>query len=45
SVAMDSAGDFVIAWDSNEFKYSGIYDKRYNSSGVAQGDPSFVTVN
>jgi len=40
SVAMDAAGDFVIAWCSNvqdQFGY-GIYARRYNSSGVAQGN-------
>jgi hypothetical protein len=39
SVAMDSAGNFVITWDSNgqDGSEGGIYAKRYNSSGVPQG--------
>jgi Bacterial Ig-like domain (group 3) len=39
SVAMDSTGDFVIAWQSygeDGSKY-GIYAQRYNAAGVAQG--------
>ena len=46
SVAMDSAGDFVIVWQSHYLDsigpvYSTYYDingQRYNSSGVGQGD-------
>jgi hypothetical protein len=39
SVAMDSAGNFVIAWQSygQESASDGIYAQRYNASGVAQG--------
>ncbi|HVX14224.1 MAG TPA: DUF4214 domain-containing protein [Pirellulales bacterium] len=39
TVAMDSAGDFVIAWASYEQDGSGygIYAQRYNSAGVAEG--------
>ncbi len=39
SVAMDAAGDFVIAWASNyEDGYgNGIYAQRYNAAGVPQG--------
>ncbi len=39
SVAMDAAGDFVVAWSSNGQDGSGygIYAQRYNSSGTAQG--------
>jgi len=39
SVAMDSAGDFVVTWQSNTQDGSGygIYAKRYNSSGAVQG--------
>jgi|GEM_PF-1010260 len=38
-VAMDSAGDFVVTWQSSGQDGSnyGIYARRYNSSGVAQG--------
>ena len=39
SIAMDSDGDFVIAWESftqDGFGY-GVYAQRYNASGVAQG--------
>ncbi len=40
TVAMDSAGDFVVAWQSygedGGFGY-GIYAQRYNAAGVAQG--------
>src|SRR5262249_46926165 len=39
SVAMDQAGDFVVAWDSlnQDGSYVGVYARRYNSAGVAQG--------
>jgi phosphoheptose isomerase len=39
SIAMDSDGDFVIAWQSNLQDGSdyGVYAQRYNASGVAQG--------
>ncbi len=39
SVAMDSAGDFVVAWQSNGNDGSeyGVYAQRYNASGAAQG--------
>jgi hypothetical protein len=38
SIAMDSAGDFVIAWlDGGTTQAGGVYAQRYNSSGVAQG--------
>lgn len=38
-VAMDSAGDYVIAWQSNyqDGSHSGIYAQRYNSVGTALG--------
>jgi hypothetical protein len=39
SVAMDSAGDFVVAWQSygQDGSSYGIYAKRYNAAGVVQG--------
>ena len=38
SIAMDSDGDFVIAWESVQDGYGfGIYAQRYNDTGVAQG--------
>ncbi len=39
TVAMDSKGDFVVAWtsDGQDGNLSGIYAQRYNSLGVAQG--------
>ena len=44
SIAMDSDGDFVIAWESGFFtgvgqdgSLYGIYAQRYNAEGVAQG--------
>lgn len=38
TVAMDAAGDFVVAWDSNQGGSTyGIYAQRYDSAGVAQG--------
>ena len=36
-VAMDSAGDFTIAYQGYDANLLGIFAKRYNSSGVAQG--------
>ena len=39
SVAMDAAGDFVVAWQSygQDGSGYGIYAQRYNAAGVAQG--------
>jgi hypothetical protein len=39
SIAMDSAGDFVITWYSNlqDGNGTGIYAQRYNAAGVVQG--------
>lgn len=39
SISMDSAGDFVVAWESNGLYGSsyGIYARRYNAATVAQG--------
>jgi hypothetical protein len=39
SVSLDSDGDFVVVWMSNEQDgiYYGIYGQRYNASGTAQG--------
>ena len=46
SVSMDSTGDFAVAWLSEES--GGIYARRYNASGVAQGSQfevnTFTTV-
>lgn len=39
SVAMDAAGDFVIAWANNlDLSGNGIFAQRYNATGVAQGN-------
>jgi hypothetical protein len=38
SVAMDSAGDFVVSWGSRDGSGFGIYAQRYNALGVAQGN-------
>jgi hypothetical protein len=38
AIAMDSIGDFVISWQSDQDGSSyGVYAQRYNSGGVAQG--------
>jgi hypothetical protein len=39
SVAMDSDGDFVVAWQSNgqDGSSQGVYARRYNAAGTAQG--------
>ncbi len=44
SVAMDSAGDFVVAWQSSgeDGNGYGIYAQRYNKSGAAQGTEFLV---
>ena len=44
SVAMDSAGDFVIAWWNRESapNGSGCYAQRYNAAGIAQGTETKV---
>jgi hypothetical protein len=38
TVALDAAGDFVVAWDSNGQDGSsyGVFGRRFNASGVAQ---------
>ena len=49
SVAMNASGDFVVAWQSKgqdnplaETTKSGIYARRYNASGAAQGGELLV---
>jgi hypothetical protein len=38
SVAMDAAGNFVIAWDgAGPAQTGGVFAQRYNAAGVAQG--------
>ncbi|HVA47496.1 MAG TPA: DUF4214 domain-containing protein [Pirellulales bacterium] len=38
TVAMDAAGDFVVAWDSDQGGSTyGIYAQRYNAAGAAEG--------
>ena len=39
AVAMDSDGEFVISWHSNgqDGSGNGVYAKRYNNTGIAQG--------
>ena len=39
SAAMDSTGDFVVAWNSylQDGSLDGVYAQRYNAAGVAQG--------
>lgn len=39
AVAMDSTGDFVVAWTSygQDGSYYGVYAQRYNATGAAQG--------
>src|SRR5205085_1058104 len=39
AVAVDAAGDFVIAWQSQDQDGSsdGVYAQRYSAAGVAQG--------
>ncbi len=36
-VAMDADGDFVVTWTSDDGWGIGVYARRYNSSGIAQG--------
>jgi hypothetical protein len=44
SIAMDSAGDFVIAWlDGGTAQTAGVYAQLYNSSGVAQGGNTAIS--
>jgi hypothetical protein len=44
TVAMDADGDFVVAWESvvQDGSSYGVYARRYNSAGVAQGDEFLV---
>ena len=38
AAAFDGAGNFVVAWDhADDGSYAGIFARRYDSSGVAQG--------
>jgi hypothetical protein len=39
SIAMDSDGDFVVAWESydQDGRRSGIYAQRYDAAGIAKG--------
>jgi hypothetical protein len=42
-VAMDSDGDFVITWSGpNDGSGDGIFARRFNADGVAQGDETFA---
>lgn len=46
SVAMDDAGDFVIAWNhkyDNGDKYTSVSAQRYNAAGVEQGSEFLVS--
>ena len=43
SVAMDSAGDFVVAW--MRFESYGVYAQRYNAAGAPQGSQIGVDTN
>ena len=36
-VAMDSNGDFVVAWEGEDADKEGIFARRFDSSGTAQG--------
>jgi len=46
SIAMDSDGNFTIAWESQQDGSSyGIYAQRYNASGVAQGSEFLVNTH
>jgi hypothetical protein len=47
SVAIDSDGDFVISWtsDDQDGSSSGIYSQRYDNTGVAQGSEFRVNTN
>ncbi|MDZ4689197.1 MAG: cadherin domain-containing protein [Planctomycetaceae bacterium] len=37
AVAMDADGDFVVTWTSPDGHDGGVFARRYNSAGVAQG--------
>jgi hypothetical protein len=45
SVAMDANGDFVITWQSNNQNGSGIYARRFNNTGEAQGQEFLVNTS
>ena len=36
-VGMDSSGDFVVAWEGEDAEDEGIFARRFDSSGAAQG--------
>ena len=37
SVAMDGSGNFVVAWEADDQDYGGIFARRFDASGTAQG--------
>ena len=37
NVAMNSSGNFVVTWSSQQWGHWNIYAQQYNASGVAQG--------
>jgi hypothetical protein len=41
-VAMDAAGNFVVAWEGADASEHGIFARRYNAAGVAQGNEFLV---
>lgn len=45
SIAMNSIGIFVVSWSSNDGNENGIYARRYNNAGTAQGDAFLVNTS
>ncbi|MGL5095271.1 MAG: hypothetical protein ACRDD1_06765, partial [Planctomycetia bacterium] len=45
AVAMDADGDFVVVWAGRGLYGDGIYARRYNAGGVAQGSEFSVVSN
>lgn len=44
SVSIDSTGDFVVAWQGPDANGYGVFARRYNPAGVAQGNEIAVNV-
>ncbi len=44
AVSIDTAGDFVVAWQSPDANGYGVFARRYNAAGAAQGTEFAVNV-
>lgn len=45
TIAMNDAGDFVISWTGPDVDGNGVYARRFNAAGVAQGNEFLVNTS